>query len=243
MNTPDQPEYRFLKPYRRPECYIGATWFGYYDVAGRNRDSDILTNFNFDCWVAFLTERLGEPDTVIGHEEETQSRSTFGDEESDEIYNWTICRENHWACGWIEIIRVHSSLPHEKLAAIDEQLHKLDGYPVFDEDHFSAAEDAERERCWVSDCKQLWYNWLEKRIGEERFNLLVSVYPEEIESVLWRGFEELARDGDGWAEPTEDYEVADLGKACEVSYQDDRTKRLFENLLAAELLGQAEDSE
>jgi hypothetical protein len=128
---------------------MGASWHGYYDVAGRNRDSDILTNSNWDCWVKFLTELLGPADTVIGTEDEPVSRSTFGTEEGDDIYNWTICREGHWACGWIEIIRVHESVGPDKLAAIDAKLQELDGYPVFDGQHYSAAEEAEHLRCWT----------------------------------------------------------------------------------------------
>jgi hypothetical protein len=132
MNT---IEYKHLKPYERPSSYFGATWYGYYDVAGRNRDSDTLTNSNHVCWIKFLTELLGPADTVLSEEEE-------------DVYNWTVCRESHWACGWIEIIRVRGSVGHEKLSKIDAQLQRLDDYPVFNEGHFSEAERCEYERCW-----------------------------------------------------------------------------------------------
>jgi hypothetical protein len=140
--------YRHLKLYERPSDYVGATWYGYYTVAGRNRDSDILTNSNWDCWVKWLTELLGPENQIIGTEPEPVDRSVFGTEKDDDIYNWTICRESHWACGWIELIRVHSSVNPEKLRAIDEKLERLDGYPVFDEQHFSDAEQEEYDRCW-----------------------------------------------------------------------------------------------
>lgn len=145
-NTP--AEYKHLTPYVYPKHYIGASWYGYYDVAGRNRGSDTLDNCNWDCWLKFLTDLLGPADEVIGKEAEPVERSTFGDETSDDIYNWTICRESCSMVGWIEIIRVHESVGPEKLQKIDDQLHNLDGYPIFDENAFSEAEQKEYERCW-----------------------------------------------------------------------------------------------
>ena len=227
-------QYKHLTPYKRPSNYMGATWFGYFDVAGRNRDSDVLTNSNFECWVDFLINLLGPADTEIGTETEPQSRSTFGDEESDAIYNWTICRESHWACGYIEIIRVHESVGHDKLAAIDAQLARLDDYPVFNEDHFSQAEDAERQSSWDSDCKRLWHNWLENHIGEARFELIASVYKDEIEELLRRAFDIVCMNsGNYWADPDEGYDIEQLVHDSD-HRPDDRMSRLIENLYAAE---------
>lgn len=141
-------EFQHLKPYERPSNYCGATWYGYYNIADRHRDSDVLTNSNWDCWVAWLTELLGPEGRVIGEETEPQDKAFPGGGERDAIFSWVICRESHWAVGWIEVIRVHSSNDPAKLAQIDEKLHDLDGYPVFDEQHFSDAEQEEYMRCW-----------------------------------------------------------------------------------------------
>lgn len=143
-----EANYQHLKPYVRTENYVGATWYGYYTVDGRHRDSDVLTNSNWDCWVKWLAELLGPESTEIGEETEEQERAFPGGGERSAIFNWTICRESHWAVGWIEIIRVHSSNDPAKLAQIDEKLERLDGYPVFDEQHFSDAEQEEYDRCW-----------------------------------------------------------------------------------------------
>jgi hypothetical protein len=142
--------YQHLTPYKTPANYIGADWFGYYDVTGRHRDSDTLTNCNHGYWLEFLTKLLGPADTVVGKEPEPVGRSTFGDEKSDDIYNWTVCRESHCMVGWVEIIRVSELVGEEKLQAIDDQLHRLDGYPIFDEDAFSEAEQKEYENCWYN---------------------------------------------------------------------------------------------
>lgn len=145
MNT---TKYKHLKPYVRPSNYCGATWYGYYDVEGRHRDSGVLTNSNWDCWVKWLTELLGPEGRVIGQETEEQERAFPGGGERDDVFAWTICRESHWAVGWIEVIRVHSSVDPEVLRQIDEKLDDLDGYPVFDELHFSEAELNEYNKCW-----------------------------------------------------------------------------------------------
>lgn len=130
-------EFQHLKPYERPSNYCGATWYGYYDVAGRHRDSDVLANSNWDCWVAWLTELLG-PEGV----------ELEGDEDKECVDAWVICRESHWAVGWVEFIRVHESVDPEILLKIDEKLHDLDGYPVFNEEHWSNAEMEEYHNCW-----------------------------------------------------------------------------------------------
>jgi hypothetical protein len=142
--------YKHLTPYTKPDNYIGASWFGYYDVAGRNRDSDVLTESNHSCWLEFLTKLLGAADTVIGKESEPVGRSTFGDETNDDIYNWTVCKESHCMVGWVEIIRVSELVGPEKLKAIDDQLQRLDNYPIFDDDKFSEAELKEYENCWYN---------------------------------------------------------------------------------------------
>lgn len=227
--------YRHLKPYRRPENYMGAEWYGYYDVVGRHRDSDTLTESNWQCWVKFLTKLLGEPDQVVGTEPVPVSRSAFDTEEGDEIYNWTICRESHWAVGWIEIIRVHESVGVEKLNAIDDQLRKLDGYPVFDEDHFSQLEDDERQKQWeAGGSSDDWYDWLRKHIGEERFDLLDSVYHQEIESLLYRAYEQGCRDSSqNYTYPDDNLDIEQLVRLAE-PHGSERMNRLIENLYAAE---------
>lgn len=142
-------EFQHLTPYERPSNYCGATWYGYYSIVGRHRDSDVLSNSNWDCWVAWLTKLLGPEGRVIGEEKSEQDDYFPKDgRERDEIFAWIICRESHWAVGWIEVIRVHSSVDPEALRQIDEKLHDLDGYPVFDEEHWSNAEMEEYHNCW-----------------------------------------------------------------------------------------------
>lgn len=171
-------QYKYLKPYVRPSNYCGATWYGYYDVADRHRDSGVLTNSNWDCWVAWLTELLGPEGRVIGQETEDQERAFPGGGERDDIFAWTICRESHWAVGWIEVIRVHSSVDPEILRKIDEKLLSLDGYPVFNEEHFSDAEMTEYHRCWENyGARQDYIRAIRRSFTEQRVD--GDDYPEE----------------------------------------------------------------
>lgn len=88
----------------------------------RNRDSDILTESNFEC----ALERLGG--------------------ESDNVQ---VIRFGHWACGWWEALCVVEGSNKEALA---QKMHKdLDGYPVLDENDFSEREMEEANRVW-KDC-------------------------------------------------------------------------------------------
>ena len=91
-------------------------------LLGKNRDSDILTNCNFDC----ALESLG------------------GESETVEIF-----RFGHWACGWIEYLCVKSGAESEKTALSIES--QIEDYPVLDEEKFSDAETEEADRIW-KDC-------------------------------------------------------------------------------------------
>jgi hypothetical protein len=95
--------------------YLGRDYSEYISIIGRNRDSDILTNSNFDCALDILGGESEDNGVLVGR---------FG----------------HWACGWYELILVHQDSPHEILERARILLNDLDDYPVVDEDHWSQAE-------------------------------------------------------------------------------------------------------
>lgn len=92
--------------------YIGSVpeveWL---KVITRNRDSDILTESNFQC---ALDQLGGESDTV------------------------EIFRFGHWACGWWEALAVKKGSKEEAIA--QKIVNDLDAYPVLDENDFSERE-------------------------------------------------------------------------------------------------------
>lgn len=95
----------------------------WYCLVTRNRDSDILTESNFEC----ALERLG------------------GEAEGEvEIF-----RFGHWACGYWEALAVKQGTKQFSEAEKIEQ--ELDNYPVLDEGDFFERERVEADRIWV-DC-------------------------------------------------------------------------------------------
>jgi hypothetical protein len=85
----------------------------------RNRDSDLLTESNFEC---ALNQLGGESNNIEVH------------------------RFKHWACGWWEALAVRAGTPEaETAAAIRES---LDDYPVLDDEDHSRRESEEADRIW-----------------------------------------------------------------------------------------------
>ena len=103
--------------------YIGETDFNNLEVVlTRSRDSDLLTESNWDSALAMLG---GESDNVIIH------------------------RFGHWACGWWEALCVKPDTEQYKIALDIES--SLADYPVLDEEDWSAREIAEADKVW-SEC-------------------------------------------------------------------------------------------
>ena len=90
------------------------TW--YVAPIGRNRDSDMLAESNWDVGLAMLG---GESEDVEVH------------------------RFGHWACGWFEIILVR---PDSEACTMAQRLEDtLAEYPVLDDEDFSRREEEEEE--------------------------------------------------------------------------------------------------
>lgn len=112
--TPDGPT-----QFDSAKNYCGEHPTGYVVVVGRNRDSDTLTNCNFDVALDHLGGESERP------------------EEGFQAVR--VARFGHWACGWYELILVHESAT-DKLEIAREILNSLHDYPVLDEDAWSEQE-------------------------------------------------------------------------------------------------------
>ncbi len=112
---------KHLKLWTMPDSYAGKTYFDYYPIVGRSRDSDVLENCNFEV---ALDDLGGESEHVI------------------------VARAGHWAVGWVETILVHKNAPKKILIAADAILDNLKDYPVLDDCAFSEAEEQERGDTW-----------------------------------------------------------------------------------------------
>jgi hypothetical protein len=117
-----------LNRWTLPDSYAGEVWPDYFVFLGRHRDSDVLTNCNFDVSLEHLAKL-----------------PAFEDEHSR-----TAIRESHWAVGWVEWIAIHAD-DTDALKAADEMAAHLADYPVLNEEAFSNAEQEEAEKVW-RDC-------------------------------------------------------------------------------------------
>ena len=100
------PVFTRIKPWTRPDHYMGKDYTGYYPVYALSRDGNYLEQSNFDT----IRHRLGgDSETVL------------------------IERSTHWACGYVDVIYVHES-DTKRLLMADRMLAQLDMYPVLDEE-------------------------------------------------------------------------------------------------------------
>jgi hypothetical protein len=110
-----------LQAWTMPSSWFGKPWDGYYIAGfGRNRDSDVLENCNFDvAWEALsaVSERV------------------------------EIVHEGHWAVGWIEWVAIPMD-DSEAIKVACELNAAMADYPVLDEGRFSEAEWEEANRVW-----------------------------------------------------------------------------------------------
>ncbi len=104
-----------LDAWTRPGSYMGAEWPEMFVFIGQNRDSSCLDRSNFEVAQA----RLGEIPEPTDWPHDSQP--------------WTVIRERHWACGWIEWIGIHRDAA-EHLKAADEMAGEMQDCPVLDED-------------------------------------------------------------------------------------------------------------
>ena len=118
-----------LSRWKLPPSYFGARWPEYYVApVTRNRDSDILTQSNWDAqWKALSALVKDTPD---------------GEESSPRIV-----REGHWAVGWVEWVAIHESNA-EALKEADRLAARLESYPLLDDEDASNREWADYESQW-----------------------------------------------------------------------------------------------
>jgi len=92
---------------------------GWLVVMTRNRDSDILTESNWECALKEL-----------GYESELVQVFRFG----------------HWACGWWEALCVLEGSDAQRMGA--DIVNRIESYPVLDEHDFSEREHDKANRVW-----------------------------------------------------------------------------------------------
>lgn len=93
---------------------------------GHHRDSDVLTESNWETVVAMFSEI---------------SEEGSADERWDVRGDWAICRFRHWAVGWVEELAIRLDGPCLQVAA--DIADALEDYPVLDDEDHSEREYAD----------------------------------------------------------------------------------------------------
>jgi hypothetical protein len=106
-----------MQKWSRSENYFGETYYDYYILLFRHRDSGLVEESNFQSALKMFN---GESDTV------------------------KVIRFSHWLCGWIEMILIHES-DKESIDKGNEIEKALESYPILDEDDFYERESEKRD--------------------------------------------------------------------------------------------------
>jgi len=120
-------EYEYLKEctWGEQESYVffydKANPLGDYCVYSRHRDSEILTNCNYDIILKELKKI------------------------SDVVYDFRV---NHWAVGWVEYIIVPKDCQDITLEKAEELLCSLAEYPVLDDEKYSNLQLEAKDEYW-----------------------------------------------------------------------------------------------
>ncbi len=136
-----------LQQWSEPDAYFGFNPTGDYGVYSRHRDSDTLTNSNWECLLKHFKE-LEKNYPFNPTTDEKYKPDWHGDSTAPGswLYVWSA---SHWAVGYIEYMMLREDAPKELRDQIEEVMDYLRNcYPIFDEDHYSDA-------CWESKC-QFW---------------------------------------------------------------------------------------
>lgn len=145
QNITDERIQKYIQDHKwvRPDYYAGPDHTDSVAVLGQSRDSDLVEESNFQVALDLLG---GESETV------------------------EVIRDGHWACGWVETIRV-SIRDLEKIKIACEIEDSLENYGVLDDDHHSQME-------WD------YYHEYAKDNASSVVSVLVQLFglPEELES-------------------------------------------------------------
>ena len=125
-----------LQQWSMPDSYFGFNPVGDYGVYARHRDSDTLTNSNWECLLRFFKKL--EKDFLFQPSQDDKYEKNWDGENTAPgswVYTWTA---SHWAVGWVEYMMLREDAPIDLHSQIEETIDDLSyNYPVFDEDHYS----------------------------------------------------------------------------------------------------------
>lgn len=170
--------------------YIGEDYSDYYIGPGKSRDSDLLTQSNFDV----ALEMLG------------------GEQENDTV---VVARSSHWGCGWGEQILVRKDCIQVNM--LERIRFMLEDYPVLDEDHYGALECSEMAdtfEAYENEFTKTVADYLgienNDETGAELSTVAHVIFEEDSD---WHGFDDAWVNDDSIQRASDSYEISELAKA------------------------------
>ena len=131
--------------WERPDCWFGKPWEGWYVAYARHRDSDPITECNYEIFLDKLKSLA--KDVLVDDTANAEQSYRTNEEDWTETETVFVVRESHWAVGWVEYIVVHPS--NEKAVQLaDKMLCDLEAYPILDDDLLTELEDEQIESWW-----------------------------------------------------------------------------------------------
>lgn len=104
--------------WQTPSDYFGYQPEGEYVIAVKHRDSDLLTESNYDV---------------------------FREQLAPHTYEWEA---THWAVGWVRYLMLKPDAPQDVLEKAQELLDALQEYSVLDESDFTEREETRAQELW-----------------------------------------------------------------------------------------------
>ena len=125
--------------WERPDYYIGEQWDGESVVYSHCRDSDLVNESNWNCFL----------DTLKGYEA-----------------HYHVECASHWGVGWVEYILLRPTAPEKLKDELESMLAALTDYPLLDDEDYSRREWEVVESYWDDDADWLIENY-NSRYGDK----------------------------------------------------------------------------
>ena len=171
MNENWNPDYPLLTKWSWPQYHAGLDWSDWYVVYGRNRDSGLRVESNYDTILTRLQQLDKKNPTCV--EETACGPGGSG---------LQVAHDSVWTCGWCETIMVHESCT-ELLKEANRLRDQLEDYPILDEYDLSDRESTVAQEMWE------WYSLKHKVDMCRRHDISIFAarskqYPSELHSTL-----------------------------------------------------------
>lgn len=143
--NPNHENFKRLKLWETsPDPWFGKPWRGWYVGLGRTRNSGLLANSNFECFLTAVRE--ASAGKTVNDSANAPRYESCDWSDTPAVY---AVSEPHWACGWVEWIAIHES-DDAALEKAEELMNGLENYPILDEEHHSNMEFEAEEAAWNS---------------------------------------------------------------------------------------------